>query len=151
MNQELPDKPARKAKQSSQPSDLIWLLATLSLILPWIAAACAAVGIWRIVDGNTHGWALVAFAAGLLVLDVAIDLWLASPKNQVSDDPDLNRRGQQGIGRVVPLVSAIEDGRGKVKLGDSEWIVEGPEGLAAGSKVRIIGSGGTILKVEAAD
>jgi len=44
------------------------------------------------------------------------------------------------------LVEAIEQGAGKVKLGDGVWKVTGPE-LPAGARVRVTGVNGTILTV----
>jgi len=45
------------------------------------------------------------------------------------------------------VVQAIENGSGRVKLGDSEWLVRGPD-AAAGERVRVSGSDGATLLVE---
>lgn len=66
-----------------------------------------------------------------------------------SDRPTLNRRAWQHIDRVVPLEQAITAGRGRVKIGDAFWIVEGPD-LPMGTPVRVVGTDGVILQVEAA-
>ncbi|HEX5842959.1 MAG TPA: NfeD family protein, partial [Pseudomonas sp.] len=65
-----------------------------------------------------------------------------------SDQPGLNQRGSEFLGRQFVLHEAIQDGRGKIKAGDSLWLVSGPE-LPAGSAVKVIGQDGVILKVEA--
>lgn len=54
-----------------------------------------------------------------------------------SDQPLLNQRGAQLVGQVHVLDQAIVDGRGRVKIGDAFWIVEGPE-LPAGTRVRVV-------------
>ncbi|SMD02758.1 hypothetical protein SAMN06297251_11942 [Fulvimarina manganoxydans] len=59
------------------------------------------------------------------------------------DDNPVNRL----IGREAKLSEAIEAGRGRVALGDSWWTVEGPD-LAKGTRVRIVGANGNVLRVE---
>lgn len=65
-----------------------------------------------------------------------------------SDEPALNRRGEQYIGRVFTLSEAIVNGVGKVKVDDSIWKVSG-EDMETGAKVRVVAIDGTIFKVEA--
>ncbi|WP_331255966.1 NfeD family protein [Candidatus Bealeia paramacronuclearis] len=67
-----------------------------------------------------------------------------------SDYPNLNDRGAQYVGQVFVLSKAIVDGRGKAKVGDTEWIVIGPD-LPQGAQVKITGVEGTFLKVKPAD
>jgi inner membrane protein len=66
-----------------------------------------------------------------------------------NDHPLLNRRGEQLLDRVFPLESGIIDGRGRVKIGDAFWAVEGPE-LPAGARVRIRAVEGALLRVDPA-
>lgn len=67
-----------------------------------------------------------------------------------SEHPHLNRRAFQHIGRVVPLEQAIVAGRGRVKIGDAFWLVQGAD-LPTGTPVRVVGTDGIVLQVEAAD
>jgi len=53
------------------------------------------------------------------------------------------------IGRRVMVVEPIVNGRGKVKVGDSVWLVEGAD-CAVGSLVEVVGVQGVTLKVVAA-
>jgi membrane protein implicated in regulation of membrane protease activity len=64
-----------------------------------------------------------------------------------STDPLMNRRGARLVGEIATVTQAIEHGRGRVHLGDSDWMVRGPD-LPAGAKVRIAGSDGAVLLVE---
>lgn len=66
-----------------------------------------------------------------------------------STDPLLNQRGSRYIGEVVTLVTAIQDGRGRAKIGDGEWPVRGPD-AAVGTRVRVISAEGGALVVELA-
>jgi hypothetical protein len=62
-------------------------------------------------------------------------------------DPKMNRRGARLEGEIALVTQAIEAGTGRVKLGDSEWNVRGPD-VAAGSRVRVTGADGAVLLVE---
>ena len=66
-----------------------------------------------------------------------------------SDEPTLNRRAEQHVGRVFTLEVPIADGRGKIMLDGVMWTVEG-EDLGAGARVKVAGADGAILKVERA-
>jgi len=138
----------------------IWAIAALLLmaaetIIPgafllWmgIAAAVVFVGV-LLVDGIP----MLAQVAAFMVLSfISIQVyrkWIRGRHERNSDHPALNRRSAQHIGKIVPLERAIIGGVGRVKLGDAFWVVEGAE-LSAGALVRIIGSDGVNLKVEAA-
>lgn len=66
-----------------------------------------------------------------------------------TDRPLLNRRAAQYIGRVFTLEEPIVNGRGKIRVDDSTWRVEG-EDCEAGTRVRVTEAEGVILKVEKA-
>lgn len=65
-----------------------------------------------------------------------------------SDQPNLNRRGEQYVGRSFTLDEAIVNGVGKVKVDDSIWKVKGVD-MPAGMKVRVMSVDGTVFNVEA--
>ena len=67
-----------------------------------------------------------------------------------TDQPNLNARGAQMVGQVSVLIDAMENGSGRIKLGDTVWRVEGPD-LPAGSKVRVVDSSAATLRVEASE
>jgi hypothetical protein len=89
---------------------------------------------------------LVAFAA-ISVLTVFWVKTLSKPDAAKSDEPNLNIRGAQYIGRTVMVENPIKNGRGKVRVGDTLWNAEGEE-AAAGAQVRVTGVNGTALVVE---
>ena len=70
-------------------------------------------------------------------------------RGRQSDQPLLNRRAEQLIGRVVPLDQAIVNGSGRAKVDDAFWVVAGPD-LPAGNQVRVVAVDGMTLKVQAA-
>ena len=72
---------------------------------------------------------------------------LREPK---TDRPLLNRRAAQLIGQEFALTTAIELGRGKIRIGDALWTVTGPE-LALGTKVKVMATDGVTLTVIASE
>jgi len=136
-----------------------WLaFGTLLLILEvfgaggyllWIGVAAASVGVLTYLLPGLP-WALQFVLFGVLSVLTAV-LWWRRQRSAAkpSDQPGLNRRGSELLGRQFVLHEAISGGRGKIKAGDSLWLVTGPD-LPAGSAVRVIGQDGVLLKVEAA-
>lgn len=64
-----------------------------------------------------------------------------------TDQPALNRRGEQYLGRVFVLTVPIQNGVGKVHVDDTSWKVAGPD-APAGGRVRVTAVEGTVFKVE---
>ena len=66
-----------------------------------------------------------------------------------TSDPNLNARADRLIGQVVTVEAAIENGKGRVRVGDGVWNARGPD-APAGSAVRVVAADGTCLTVELA-
>ena len=66
-----------------------------------------------------------------------------------SADPNLNERAARLIGRTVTVETAIENGQGRVKVGDGVWNARGPD-APAGSQVVVVSADGSCLNVEPA-
>lgn len=129
---------------------LLFILETMipGVHLLWFGLAAVIVGFLGLATGL--GWQLQMLAFGLI--SVLAVFWVrkyARPDVAISDQPDLNVRGQQYIGRSLVVEQAIQNGRGKVRVGDSIWAVEGPD-APAGSRVTVTGARGTVLVVERA-
>jgi membrane protein implicated in regulation of membrane protease activity len=90
-------------------------------------------------------WMLFAI---LSVISVFVGRRWLIRSNAHSDEPTLNQRGASLIGRTASLIDPIVNGHGRVKIGDTFWLVDGPD-LPVGSKVKVVGSHGSGLKVEA--
>ena len=88
----------------------------------------------------------VLLFAGLSVVAVLAYLKWGRQRERPSDRPLLNRRAEQLVGRVAILDRAISGGQGRVQIDDAYWVVSGPE-LAAGTRVRVVGSHGMVLEV----
>lgn len=129
------------------PGGIAWSIAAISLVLPWLGLLFCLIGGVRIVHGAAFGWWLILAGAATLAIDVAIDFVWAHPAISLSDQPELNRRGVQCVGRVFIVEEPIVAGRGKVRIGDTLWPVEGPD-TAAGTAVRVMEAKDTVLSVE---
>ena len=129
------------------------VLAAIETFVPggvamWFALSAGIVGLSLLVFPMPWQWQWVLFAVlGIVTLLLFRKHFLRHPT--VSDQPQLNQRAQQYIGQILILIEPIEEGYGKVRVGDGVWKVVGPE-LPSGSKVKVVSADGTILKVEAA-
>jgi inner membrane protein len=117
--------------------------------LLWMGFAAAAVFLVALFAPGLTLLTQVALFVVLSFLSVLVYQKFFRKRARQSDQPLLNRRAQQHIGRVLPLEQGIVDGRGRIKIGDAFWVVEGPD-LATGTHVRIVGTDGVNLHVEAA-
>lgn len=135
-----------------------WLaFGTLLLILEvfgaggyllWIGVAAAFVGVLTYLFPELP-WVWQFFLFAVLSVATAVFWWQRQRSaGKLSAQPGLNQRGQEFIGRTFTLHEAIVGGRGKIKAGDSLWLVTGPE-LPAGSAIKVIGQDGVLLRVEA--
>ena len=111
------------------------------------AAALVFLGV-LLVDGIP----LLAQVAAFVVLSfISIQIyrtWFRGTARE-SDKPLLNRRAEQLVGKVATLDQAIMGGRGRVKIDNAFWVVDGPD-LPVGTRVRVVAVDGMTLKVQEA-
>jgi len=122
------------------------LIASGGFLL-WIGlAAVITAGIAWLAPNLFWGVQILIFAvAGIICL---VGWWSYLQRNPIrTDQPKLNRRGEQYIGRIFTLETAIENGRGTIHVDDSTWRVTGHD-LPVGTKVKVIATDGVILQVE---
>jgi inner membrane protein len=131
------------------------ILAIVEVLAPgfvflWLGVSALLTGsilwLWPDLDWQAQMSAFAALAVGSVLG------WFAwrrrSPAS--SSDKRLNRRAAQQIGALGSLVDGIRDGRGRMRLGDTTWLVAGPD-LPAGTRVRVVGAAGSRLRVEPVD
>jgi len=129
------------------------VLLALELALPggvfiWLGSAAVVTGLVSLV--YPMDWA-IEFAFFAVLALVAIFAWLRffRPRIRATDNPFLNQRASRFVGQEMVLEEPIVAGFGRVALGDTVWRISGPD-LAAGSRIRIVGADGAVLKVERA-
>ncbi|MBN8212641.1 MAG: NfeD family protein [Xanthomonadales bacterium] len=139
---------------------IIWaaialLLFAAEAMLPgafmlWMGIAASVVFLGVLI---VPGMSILAQAVAFIALSfISIQAYRTYSRGReiLSDQPALNRRTEQLVGRVVALDRAIERGAGRVQIADAYWEVSGPD-LPAGADVRIVGAEGMTLRVEAVE
>ncbi len=128
------------------------VLAAAETLMPgtfaiWFAASAAIVGLLLVVVPLPWQWQLILFAVLGLVAMLAYRSYLKKHP-EVTEQPNLNLRGQQYVGSEFTLVEPILQGFGKVRIGDTVWKVSGSD-APVGARVRVIGVDGAVLRVTA--
>ncbi len=67
----------------------------------------------------------------------------------ISEDENLNDRGARYVGHNYKLERPLNNGEGKIRIGDSLWLVRGDFEAEVGASVKVVGSDGVVLIVEA--
>jgi membrane protein implicated in regulation of membrane protease activity len=89
-------------------------------------------------------WFLI-FAASVFT----VHFWREYMKRQKELNSPLasHRLGHSHIGQVVVLAQGLQNGSGRIRLGNRDWPVRGPN-LPPGAKARVTGVDGSILLVD---
>jgi membrane protein implicated in regulation of membrane protease activity len=135
----------------------LWLIGGVVLLIAeviapgffliFVGAAAIATGVFTLLFGLGAVPQMALFALYAL-LAVMIGRRFYANRHSPSSDPLLNDPSRRLVGKVVTVVSAVDDHEGRVRLGDSDWSARGGP-AAVGERVRITGVDGNCLKVEA--
>ena len=121
------------------------------VFLLWVGLAAIVVGALSFLLWGTDAWSwqlqLVVFA--VLAIAFALLGRRMYGSNVESDQPMLNRRVEGLVGRTATLEEPIANGKGRIRLDDTTWIVKGPD-MPAGAQVRITTAQAGGLTVERA-
>lgn len=130
------------------------LLMGIELLAPglffiWLGLAALATGIAVAAFGL--GWAAAALLfSGFAVASVFAGRALMRRKGSEPEPTDnLNALSRNLIGKTVLLDQPIENGRGRIRIGDTVWQAIGDE-AASGERVTITGLDGSSLVVKRA-
>ena len=124
-------------------------VAAPGIFMLWIGIAALIVGAASLLLLNADFWTgqvqVLVFLV-LALISAYAGKKLMGGRNQPTDQPLLNRRGEQMIGRTATLHEPIREGRGRIQLGDTFWRVSGPD-LPAGARVRVVSAAETDLEL----
>lgn len=134
-----------------------WLIAglgfvILEMLLPgvvflWVGIAAALTGILLLVQPELSWEAqMLIFAALSIVISIAGRMWVWNRPTE-TDQPLLNKRGHQYVGRQFTLDEPIENGTGKIRVDDTSWRISGDD-TPAGTTIEVTGVDGVILEVK---
>jgi membrane protein implicated in regulation of membrane protease activity len=136
-----------------------WVLGVILIVLEvfspgafflWMAVSAGIVGFVLLVVPDVS-WEIqvLTFALFSVASIVVWRLYLVKSPTK-SDQPRLNRRGEQYVDRVFTLTDAVVNGQGKIKVDDTTWKISGDD-CPAGSRVKVVGVDGVVLKVSLID
>lgn len=134
-----------------------FILLILEILAPgffllWIGLAAIATGTLSLALWEAAIWPWQVQVLVFLALSLAFAFAgkkVMAARGDDSDQPLLNQREKQLIGRTATLAEPIAEGHGRIKLGDTQWRVKGPD-LPSGARVRVTGVEDSVLMVEAA-
>ncbi len=112
----------------------------------WMGIAAILVGlVLTIVPSLDWTYQVLLFAVLSVASIIAWQLRLRGNPTPTKD-PLLNRRGYQYVGRTFTLEEPVVNGYGKIRVDDSTWKVAMDQDYPAGTRLRIVGVDGVILK-----
>lgn len=118
--------------------------------LLWSGVAGVITGLLTWALPVSWEWQAVIFCILTLLAVWLWSKWLARQvKEQKPADSQLNQRGQQLVGQRFTLDSALVNGRGHMRIGDSSWPVSASEDLSAGTQVEVTAVQGITLSIKA--
>ena len=86
---------------------------------------------------------------GALSLGIMAAAARVKPREKPSDQPLLNKKVAQMVGRTFVLEQPIVNGHGKVRVNDALWSIAGDD-LPAGARVTVVATEGITLRVQPA-
>ena len=136
-----------------------WMLALALLVLEFLALGTfGSFFLWPAIAAVTIGFLTLLFPmlsveyqililAMISVVSVVVGRVYLGKHPLGTDEPFLNRRGAELVGRIYPVSESIVNGVGRIFVDDSSWRVEGPA-CPIGTPVKVISAGSVRLKVK---
>ena len=128
-------------------------ILTPGVYLLWLGIAAVATGLLSFLLWDAGFWVWQGQILVFLVLSIVSVLIgrrvFPTTGTADTDQPLLNQRERQLVGRTATLEEPIVEGRGRIRLGDTLWRVSGPD-LPVGARVRVIAAENGELAVEPA-
>jgi membrane protein implicated in regulation of membrane protease activity len=139
-----------------QVGDWVWIIGGMLLLgleilvagtfFLWFGISAMVVGVIALLTDITWQLQLGIFAVLAIVLLVVGRGFF---KNRRPSAPDVvvNERATQLIGSTYVLTQPIINGSGRIRVGDSTWLVTGRD-MPSGTRVRVVSADGSTLHVE---
>jgi membrane-bound serine protease (ClpP class) len=148
------DRSSMKTMLDALGDSLWWVIGIVlvigEVVLPgtfliWFAFAAFGVGLIGVVVDLSGMNQVVVF--GLLSFASLSLGYLMRKRRGDPEVPAFADRTQAYMGKTYKVVEAIENGQGKIQVGDSVWLAEG-EDCPVGGSVKVIDSRGTVLLID---
>lgn len=130
---------------------LVLEIAIPGVFLLWFGLAAIIIGVLTVMFANAGFWPWEAQILVFLMLALVLAYYgkRMMDKGDETDEPLLNQRYAQLVGRTATLTEPIMEGRGRIKLDDTTWRIKGPD-MPIGTRVKVTSVEGNDLAVEAA-
>jgi inner membrane protein len=130
---------------------LVLEIAIPGVFLLWFGLAAIIIGVLTVMFANTGFWPWEAQILVFLMLALVLAYYgkRMMDKGDETDEPLLNQRSAQLVGRTATLTEPILEGHGRIKLDDTTWRIKGPD-MPAGTRVKVTSVEGNDLAVESA-
>ena len=125
---------------------LLELLVSGVFIL-WFGIAALAVGIIDLIIPMSWQWEMSIFAVLSIVMVLVARPIIMARITDTSEQPNLNERNRQFIGKRYMLTDPIINGKGTLNISDTRWRITGKD-MDANQWVRVTGTDGMTLLVE---
>ncbi len=131
------------------------VLLVLEMLVPgvvflWLGIAAAVTGVIVLILADLSWQLQLVIYSVLAIISVFAGRNFIQKHPTPTSDSNLNQRGTAMIGQRYKVIEAIENGSGKVKVGDSQWLAHGPD-IAEGTIVEVTSVVGAALQVKAAE
>ncbi|MBT3012988.1 MAG: NfeD family protein [Candidatus Thiodiazotropha sp. (ex Lucina aurantia)] len=118
--------------------------------LLWLGLAAGTVGLLLLLMPDIT-WQIQILLFALLSVTIIVLVRAFLQRRPIeTDQPHLNRRGEQYLDRTFTLQEPIVNGEGKIHVDDTTWKITG-EDCPAGTQIRISGVQGVVLQVSPVD
>jgi membrane protein implicated in regulation of membrane protease activity len=113
----------------------------------WMAVAAAIVGAALMLFPDMSWKIQLIIFSILSVASIAFFRRYQKVHPVTTDQPELNRRSRQYIGRTFTLQNPIVNGVGNLHVDDTTWRIVG-EDMPSGQNITVVDVDGVLLKVE---
>lgn len=131
-----------------------FVFLALEIVVPgvfllWFGIAAVITGTIALIV--PLGWTVqFAIFAGLSLILAIFGRRFYVRHSTPEDNEGLNERGRAFIGQTFTLETDMVGGQGRVKIGDTYWIVQAQENQPAGTDVTVVSANSSVLNVEKA-
>ena len=129
---------------------LVGEILTFTSFLLWISVAAFITGITKFFAPTIDWqWQLVLFAfLSMVGIFITIMFFKNKKGSEKTGYNALNSRAESYVGKKFTLSTPVINGSGKIKVGDTYWLIHCDEDLADGTKIEVVSTKGTTLIVK---
>ncbi|MDO6594878.1 NfeD family protein [Neptuniibacter sp. 1_MG-2023] len=114
-----------------------------------LAISAFMIGALLAVD-LVHDWQIQFLLFALFSVLASIVFWKFFRSQNTTDEAvNINNRAAQLIGRKLTLQADVDNGQGKIQIGDTLWKVEAEGDLKTGTLIEVYASEGMVLHIRA--